>query len=236
MYYKFLSIQPNQYILSPSKIDIWQFSLNRPILDSHQLLLSEDECTRADRYYFERHRRRFINARTMLRQILSRYRQCQAQDLLFKYNPQGKPSLDAQSIPITFNLSHSQEFALLAIGLHHELGVDLEYFSGRPYQGIGQHLFSNQENKFLENIATSLKPLTFFNIWAQKEAFIKAIGLGLSYPTSNMTVPLLQSDHQNIINSIDDISWKITSFYPMPLYAAAICYHPSVENIYYGCI
>ena len=105
MYYKFLSIQPNQYILSPSKIDIWQFSLNRPILDSHQLLLSEDECTRADRYYFERHRRRFINARTMLRQILSRYLQCQAQDLIFKYNPQGKPSLDAQSIPITFNLT-----------------------------------------------------------------------------------------------------------------------------------
>jgi hypothetical protein len=112
-------------------------------------------------------------------------------------------------------------------------GGDLLFYPGAQYNFKGR---LNEWNKFLENIATSLKPLTFFNIWAQKEAFIKAIGLGLSYPTSNMTVPLLQYDHQNIINPIDDISWKITSFYPMPLYAAAICYHPSVENIYYGCI
>ena len=59
------------------------------------------------------------------------------------------------------------------------MGVDIEQYSARPYEGIAKSLFSEQEFNEFKKVPPALKPAVFFHVWSQKEAFIKACGLGL---------------------------------------------------------
>jgi 4'-phosphopantetheinyl transferase len=181
-------LDPNNCVLDPTGIDIWQFSLNETLAQS-ATILNADELSRAARFYFERHQRRFATARTRVREILGAYLGLPAATLEFTYNQYGKPEV-INSQQLQFNVSHSGEIALLAIGKTFPLGVDLEQYSARPYIGIAKQLFSPTEQTLLKNSPSRLKPALFFHIWAQKEAFIKACGLGLSYPTETFTVPI----------------------------------------------
>ena len=132
-----------------------------------------------------------------------------------------------------FNLSHSSELALLAVGHTHPLGIDLEFFSARPFQGIGQHVFSADENTQFHQLSPSIKPLAFFHLWSQKEAFIKAIGLGLAYPTQELSIPMLSPTHQQIIDQKYGSTWNVVSFMPEAACCAALCYHPTIQEIRY---
>ncbi|WP_058529541.1 4'-phosphopantetheinyl transferase family protein [Legionella londiniensis] len=214
--------------LSRQCIDIWRFSL-RQVFNEAPSILNQEEMGRAGRFYFPKHRRRFIAARVMLRLILARYVKLDAAQLEFVFNEHGKP--DLAHIPfIQFNLSHSADLALLAVGKEFPLGIDLEFFSARPYEGIGSHLFSEQENQTLKSLQPALKPLCFFHIWTQKEAFIKACGLGLSYPTRKITVPALPPADNLIIDPLTKTTWKITSFVPQISCCAALCYNPEINS------
>jgi len=217
------------YDLDDKRIDVWQYPLTHESPEA-RLLLNEEELKRADRYYFPKHRRRFTVARATLRLILGKYVNTDPRELIFATNAYGKPSL-VNAPALQFNLSHSNDTALLAIGQTHPLGVDLEFFAARPYEGIGSHMFSPNENHALKNTPPSLKPLTFFHIWAQKEAFIKACGLGLSYPTQTFDVSPFPSTEDALWDPQHHIPWKITTFMPKPTCCAALCYHPSIQDI-----
>lgn len=227
----FKQLTPDDCTLQPTRIDIWQYPLHTEHLNA-RAQLSSDELTRANRYHFAKHQRRFTVARSTLRAILARYSHVPANDLVFSLNPYGKPSL-LNTPALQFNLSHAGDQALLAIGSDYPLGVDLEFFSARPYEGIGSHMFSNAENQALQRTPTALKPLAFFHIWAQKEAFIKACGLGLSYPTQSFDVPALPSTHQAIFDSLHNQTWQMISFIPSVACCAALCHHPAVTDIRY---
>ncbi len=112
-------------ILATNQIDIWQFSL----LDIPQgalSLLDYDERERAFRFHFTRHQRRFIVARAMLRNILARYLNQDPRELTLSYQKHGKPFIP-HGLQIEFNLSHSKDMALLAVGKTVPLGIDIEY-------------------------------------------------------------------------------------------------------------
>ena len=87
-------------------------------------VLSEDELERADRFRFERDRRRFVAARSVLRRMLARYVDTGPAAISFEYGQYGKP--DVPGAPVSFNVSHSGSYALFAIGPRFELGVDVE--------------------------------------------------------------------------------------------------------------
>lgn len=217
----------NQCFLDKSQLDIWQYSLNNlPPETLHWL--SEDEVTRGNRYHFDRHRRRFRVARTTMRWILARYLNCPPQTLVFRYNKQGKPEL-ANDPHLQFNLSHSRDQALLTVGYEHPLGIDIEYFSGRPYLGIAQHLFSQREIEAVHNAPLRLQPLIFFTIWTQKEALIKACGLGLSYPTKQFDVATLPWSHQEVEDTLHRQRWHMSCFMPEVACCAAVCFNPSIQ-------
>ena len=225
------SFQPfphQELALFPKQIDIWRF----PLTSAHQesdSVMNHEEKNRADRFYFAKHQRRFRAARTTLRLILAYYAKIQAGKLAFTYNQYGKPAL--QDFPfIQFNLSHSSDLALLAVGMDAPLGIDLEFFSARPYQGIGEQLFSQKENEVLNRLPQALKPLCFFHIWAQKEAFIKACGLGLHYPIHQITVPSLPPTDCAIIDPMTQKTWKLCSFTPHIGCHAALCFDPSITT------
>ena len=228
----FTTLNSENYILNEGRIDLWQFSLTEEVTNSEELL-NEEEKTRANRFYFERHRRRFINARATVRTILARYLNTEPEELVFSYNPQGKPAV-LNSQKLEFNLSHSQELGLLAIGKKFPIGVDLECYSARPYDGIAKHSFSPKEIDALLKVPPTLKPALFFHIWSQKEAFIKATGLGLSYPTQEFSVPTTIPTKQLIEDTLHNTTWLLRSFMPKVACSGALCYNPTIKELRYG--
>ncbi len=215
--------------LAADRIDVWQFPLK--VLPPNALsILDKDELARADRFYFKRHKRRFTVARSILRTILSSYLQISPATLKFTYNQYGKPSV-INSMQLEFNLSHSSDLALLAIGQRSSLGIDLEFFSARPYQGIAKHLFSEQERKELSQLPPALRAIAFFNIWSQKEAFIKACGMGLSYPTEQFSVKAMPAAKELVFDQIHQSTLAIISFMPTISCSAALCFNPEIQTI-----
>lgn len=227
----FQDLDPSDCLLKDTRIDIWQYPLHTAFAGAADLL-NEDETTRAHRYHFARHQRRFTVARATLRLILSRYLNLPPTKLVFSYGKQGKPAC-VHPTALQFNLSHSGDFALLAVGKTMPMGIDLELFSARPYEGIGEHLFSEREIQALRSKSNQLKPLVFFNIWAQKEAFIKACGLGLAYPTKQFDVSALPVPDQEIMDNLHHKKWKMIPFMPAIGCSAALCFDPRVEEIRY---
>lgn len=221
----------NDYALQQNRIDIWEFSL-LDIPSWATEVLHDNELERANRFHFPRHHRRFTVARAMLRAILARYLHCEAGAISFTYNKHGKPWIQ-NDVGLEFNLSHSGELALLAIGQQFPLGIDLEFFSARPYQGLAKMMFSDQEIADFSKIPLHLQPLTFFHIWAQKEALIKACGLGLSYPTKQFDVPITPPTNALIEDKKHQIQWQMISFMPRVSCNAALCCDPQIQTLRY---
>ncbi len=218
--------------LHRNTIDIWEISLSLPISEISVNYLSIDEQTRFQRFYFEKHRRRFASARIALRYILGHYLQQTPASLEFAYAAYGKPSL--QHFPqLQFNLTHSKDLALLAICQDHPIGIDIEFFSARPFQGIAGHLFSLKEQQQLEQLPPGLTPLGFFSTWAQKEAVMKAIGVGMSYPTKDIDLHLLPTTSYSLYEPQTKQHLQLTPFMPQPASCAAVCYHPDLTEIRY---
>jgi 4'-phosphopantetheinyl transferase len=227
----FQSLPEENYHLTAEHIDIWEFPLDQ-LPATVSSLLNQDEKAQANRFYFPRHRRRFAVARAMLRMILARYLQQSPQELIFDYNTHGKPRVRNDQ-HMEFNLSHSKDLALLAVGQHSPLGIDLEFFSSRSYEGIAKNAFSPREHAYLSKVPSYLKSLVFFHIWTQKEALIKACGLGLSYPTQQFEVPLLGFEQEQINDTLHALVWQVNAFMPKVACCAALCYQPPAKNINY---
>ncbi len=231
MKHTFLPLTANDCIISTERIDIWQYPLDMHFPHAESLL-SPEEKNRANRYHFLHHKIRFTQARAMLRLILARYTQMNPREISWVENPYGKPAMFPCS-ELQFNLSHSNNMAILAIGKHHPLGIDVEFFAARPFTGIASIMFSSLEQKSLINLPSAITPLAFYNLWAQKEAFIKACGLGLHYPTQTFDVQVLPSSTYMLLDPQKNIDWQMTSFMPQVGCCAAVCYHPSVTSIRY---
>lgn len=230
---KFNRISIDDCNLLEHQVDIWQFPLNKLWKDA-LVILNSIEQKRAARLYFDKHRNRFIAAHAFLRTIISRYLKNKNPNALeFSENKYGKPILNNNQQNLEFNLSHSDDIGLLAIGKHHHLGVDVECFSAREYLNLAEYMFSQKELLAIKNINANMQPLVFFNIWAQKEAFIKACGMGLSYPTQDFDVTHLSANRETVIDKKINKNWKITSFRPTITSCGAICYSPEITNIRY---
>lgn len=215
-------------------IHLWQIPLNLDSYKQYDAILPPDEKERAYRFIFEKHRRRFILAHYALRKILSEYLGISPERIIFKELSHGKPTLIEEQNPLhlEFNLSHSGETALLGIRLEKIIGVDIEYHSTRDYLDLAEHVFSIKECQELMAIKDAEAQInSFFHIWAQKEAFIKAIGQGLSYPLKDFSVsPVFPAALTEAVH--EDISqWYFHSFKPFSDAHAAIATLKPIERV-----
>jgi 4'-phosphopantetheinyl transferase len=169
--------------------------------------LSDDEQDRAKRFHFDRHRRRFIVSHGALRQILAGYLGIEPADISYTKASHGKPCLSGshQEAGIFFNLSHSHELAIIAVTGIGEIGVDVEYIQRfRNIDGIAARFFSAAEQAVYKDLVDEFKVLGFYNCWTRKEAFIKALGEGLSHPLKQFDVSLSPSDQPTFLRIGND--------------------------------
>jgi 4'-phosphopantetheinyl transferase len=119
-----------QLELGQTHISAWRVSLDQPVHRVQELAhtLSPDEVKRAERYHFERDRKRFIVRRGLLRIILGHQLGIEPNRVQFQYHPGGKPSLaeSSEKDRLCFNLSQSRGIGLYAACWNRELGVDIE--------------------------------------------------------------------------------------------------------------
>ena len=179
--------------IRPSEVDVWRVGLIQPerVIQSYRELLDTNEVERADRFYFAKDRNRFTVARGVLRQLLGTSLTLDPREIRFVYGPQGKPSLAApqSSSGLRFNLSHSGEVALVAMSHNLELGIDVEQVRADFASGeIATRFFSPEECAKLETLPAHESVDAFFNCWTRKEAYIKALGEGLSVPLDSFEV------------------------------------------------
>jgi len=156
-------------------------------------LLAGDELRRAERFLRDVDRNRFVAARAMLRGILGRALGVTPESVAFVYGTHGKPALapPLDESGLRFNLSHSAGKALMAWTDGAEIGADLELVRPVRYGvKIARRFFSDDEQAAFAGLEEALWDETFFRCWTRKEAFIKAIGDGLSYPLRSFSVPM----------------------------------------------
>lgn len=189
-------------------------------------LLSPDERKRAEQFHFKHHRTHFIAARGYLRLILGHALNQDPAKLIFTYGKHQKPGL--LNDPLHFNLAHSGELGALAIALTHPVGIDLEQLQHEAKLGIAERYFSPQEIRHLQACSGIEQRDAFFNIWARKEAVVKAIGTGLQQSLASFTVPFGET---NATLTIDQHPWCIWPLHLHKDYASALATHPSIEKI-----
>jgi 4'-phosphopantetheinyl transferase len=217
--------------LTHDEVHVWRASLRQPssVVAGLGVVLSREEIERVERFHFERDRRSFTVGRGILRYLLSGYTSAEPQQLHFEYTSTGKPFLSGRNgqSDLNFNLSHSGEFVLYAFSLGRQIGIDIEYI--RPLEGLEQVAesnFSAGEYKELRTMSGEVRLQAFFNCWTRKEAFIKALGDGLSFPLQEFDVSLLPGEPARLLrlhgSPLEAARWSMVDLQPAQGYVAAL--------------
>lgn len=220
---------PLELTLSPNQVQVWGLSLmqSQEIIAHLYEILSNDEQERAQRFRFPKDQQAFIVSRGGLRILLSRYLQCRTAEIRFAYSAYGKPAIAHPVTSLEFNVSHSRELALYAITRDRAVGIDVEYVRADfPVMEIAKSYFSAAEQAELRSLPALLQPEAFFNAWTRKEAYIKAIGQGLSIPLTEFDVSLTPGQPANLLAvRVPDQAardWSLQHLTPAPGYLGAI--------------
>ncbi len=231
-----VKFQQHHAIMCPMQIptkevQVWVADLDMAPgwLASRAHCLSEDERTRAARLLEGPVRSRFVAGRLILRHLLGRYLAVAPEQVGFVYGAQGKPALAApdSSPPLAFNLAHSQALAVYAFAADTVLGVDVEQareLADMP--AIARQVFSPQEWQTWQALPAAQKAAAFYLGWTRKEAYIKALGLGFSYPLQRLSVALTPGAPARLLGfaAPQEASrpWTLWPFEPAPSAYAAL--------------
>lgn len=182
-------LPPVPLAVEQSTLHLWRISIDSylPLFDQLQKLLSSDELLRAQRLLDVTKRKRFIVTRACLRTLLGRYLNVSPVTICFTYNQHGKPFLDSRQHRLFFNLSHSEDKAVLAVATEKNVGVDLEKLNFTlNYTSIAEQYFTLEEQFCLERYPEARKRRAFYRLWTQKEALLKAAGSGFQTTAFHM--------------------------------------------------
>lgn len=146
-----------------------------------ELALPADEQRRAERFRVDVARGCFVVGRTLLRHTLAAALDAAPSDLVFELGPHGRPALVAPEPPagLDFNLSHSSDVVVAAVAPT-AVGVDVE---ARREIGLADRLarrfFAPDERDAVLGASGAERDFAFLRIWTQKEAWLKATGIGI---------------------------------------------------------
>lgn len=221
------STPPADLRLHPHRADVWRVftNLEPDSVKSFESSLSADESQRASQFHFDRDRFRFIVAHASLRDVLGRYLRREPRQLEFSANEFGKPQFLNRDIE--FNLSHSGDFALIAVARGRNVGVDVELIrEAVELENLATRYFSPREVSELMVLPVEQRTIGFFNCWTRKEAYVKARGRGLSLPLDGFDVSLTPNEPAVLRVTRPDAReashWSLRSLDVDPDYAGAL--------------
>lgn len=216
---------------APGEVHVWRASLRAQPheLARHHALLADDEQARAARFRMDVHRERFVAGRGIQRLLLARYLGADPAALRYRQASHGKPELDGEHAAsgLRFNVSNSEDGLLVAVTTALEIGVDLEAVHPMTDRdGVARRFFSGPENEVYGALSDAERDTAFFTCWTRKEAYIKAVGEGLSMPLDCFDVTLAPGDPARILATRGDpgeaARWTMRELDPGPGWLAAV--------------
>jgi len=209
----------------PDTCQLWQVDLFGESTAIY--LLDPAEQNRAARFRFERDRRRFVNSRIALRKILATYLDRDPAQLRFHIGEYGRPSFSDASLQ--FNITHSEDLALIAVTAQGPLGVDLE--SVREIDCVlelARRYLHPNEILLLEAAAPADRSEIFLSCWVRKEAVLKSTGAGLTLDTRLLDVGATRD--AKTLNLPGFPALRVTSLEPVQGFIAALATAPAVRK------
>ena len=177
-------------------------------------------------------KRRFALCRAALRSILCDHLGCENSELSFGDAEKGKPfaMVGGNRVEVGFNVSHSGDYGLIAVGDYDNLGVDIEIRRRRRDLDILVPTVMSlaEQMHFASVTEDGMKHDLFFEFWTVKEAVLKAIGVGMSkFEPSEIEVPReIRDGQQSCLANFPPIgasTWRI-EILGTPEYAAALAF------------
>lgn len=183
-------------------------------------VLCESESRRADALRVPQAREAFVTTRSVLRMLLAAYTGRPARSIRMAYGHAGKPSMAGADLH--FNVSHSAGIAVVAVTGCGPVGVDVEWHDPRiePIQ-IAERFFAPAEIRVLRTLPEGQLAAGFYACWTRKEAYIKALGDGLSHDLASFAVSLAPGAQARLLGA-PAASWEMTSLSPAAGYSAAL--------------
>jgi 4'-phosphopantetheinyl transferase len=206
-------------------VHVWSVRLDdqRVDLTGKRDLLSPDERERSTRFHFEQHRRRYLVAHIALHEILASYLEMEPGHIFFELGANGKPKLPLElaTSGVQFNLSHSHDMALIAVGCMGELGVDIEFVKPEfQFHEIAKRFFTTKEVAALLGLPSHLQRQAFFKCWTSKEAILKAKGTGLSGKLDEVNITIGAANQ--VLIEANVAGWSLTEIIADGDYEAAL--------------
>lgn len=195
-----------------------------------EAVLSDDELARASRFVYNLHRNRYVAGRLALRELLGRYLNVAGSAVRFDYSSYGKPELPGEAL--RFNVAHSDDLAVIALTEQDRLGIDVEHVRELgDIDSVARTVFSRHELEVFDALPDPSKSRAFFNCWTRKEAFVKAVGEGLSHPLDVFDVNLAPGAEARLIrlegSTARAAEWSMLDLSPMEGWVGAVAVeHP----------
>jgi 4'-phosphopantetheinyl transferase len=213
--------------LLADEVHVWSVPLDvSPArLAALERLLARDEQGRAQRYVHARTRGQFVVARATLRVLLGRYLDIAPEEVRLSATAQGKPRLAEGELH--FNVSHTHGLAVYALTRHGEVGIDVEQLRPCPnHLEMAARFFTPGEAGALHRLPAGHSEEAFFHVWTRKEAFLKAIGLGLPHGLERFEVSVPPDDPARLLHIDGDpraaAQWSLVTLEPAPGYVGAL--------------
>ena len=219
--------------LTEHAVHVWRVALDDEArTDAAWHLLAPDERARAHRLHTAVHRRRFVLAHGALRALLAGYLDAEPAAISYVVGDHGKPAIAARDgvrAGVEFNLSHSQDIALIAVARGQPVGVDVQHWSESvEHLRLADRFFSPHERDALRALTHEAEQVAsaFFAAWTRKEAYVKATGYGIARGLHHFDVSLAPGEHARLLADRLDpdapTRWSMTALDPGPRYSGAV--------------
>lgn len=209
--------------LDDRSLHVWRIDVRQrdDVMRALRRLLARDEEERAARFRFDRDRHSFECTRAALRTLAGSYLGIAPQDVRFGYGQKGKPEVSG----LSFNVSHAGDVAVAAFAPARRVGVDVEEM--RPdveLRALATRFFSARENAALERLDGDALVRGFYSCWTRKEAFVKALGEGLSFELGRVEVSVEGPARVVSVDGDTDAGerWSMSELAPRAGYAGAV--------------
>ncbi|MFI7068352.1 4'-phosphopantetheinyl transferase family protein [Kribbella sp. NPDC050124] len=134
----------------------------------------------------QRAKRQFLGARMLSRYALTERSGRLLGDWCFRRPGHGRPEPWPDAGGLRFNLSHTDGLIACVVTRGRACGVDVERTPVRDgAQRYLTRLFAGTERAELDTVPAHLRPAYVAAYWVLKEAYLKAIGIGLRRPLSD---------------------------------------------------
>ena len=157
-------------------------------LKAYQALLSSGERERYRQFHFDSDRHRFLVSHALVRRMLSAYVDVEPSSWQFSSNRHGRPEIAAPDVapPLRFNLTHTGGLVACVVSLELDCGIDVEQLSARGnLAGIAEKMFAAGEQQALQALDGEAFVERFFYYWTLREAYCKALGVGIAHAKRN---------------------------------------------------